>query len=75
MVLYTYDLGSFEVPYILSQIKHQSFSVKLYSSYLSPSLSSVPDTMAMTIILFGVGIVTVALFALMTRTLIGRTSR
>ncbi len=75
MVLYAYDLGSFEVPYILSQIKHQSFSVKLYSSYLNPSLSSVPETMAMTIILFGVGIVTVALFALVTRTLIGRTSR
>jgi|LGOV01.1.fsa_nt_gb putative spermidine/putrescine transport system permease protein len=75
MVLYAYDLGSFEVPYILSQIKHQSFSVKLYSSYLSPSLSSVPETMAMTIILFGVGIVTVILFALVTRTLIGRASR
>lgn len=72
MVLFAYDLGSFEVPYILSQLKSQTFSVKLFSEYLSPNISSIPLTMAMTVVLFLVGIISVTIFALTTRYLIGR---
>ena len=72
MVLFAYDLGSFEVPYIFSNLKTRSFSVMLYSEYLKPSITSIPTTMAMTVILFGIGIVSVILFALFVRTIIRR---
>ena len=72
MVLVAYDLGSFEVPYIFAHLKHKSFSVMLYSEYLKPSISSIPTTMSMTVILFGISLMTVVGFALITRYLIGR---
>ena len=75
MVLFAYDLGSFEVPYIFSNLKSKSFSVMLYSEYLKPSIASIPITMAMTVILFGIGIISVILFALLVRTVIRRFHR
>ncbi|WP_240842307.1 ABC transporter permease [Acidaminobacter sp. JC074] len=72
MVLFAYDLGSFEVPYILSNMRSQTFSVKLYSFYLSPNISDIPVTMAMTVILFLVGLISVVIFALFFRNLIRR---
>lgn len=75
MVLFAYDLGSFEVPYILTQVRQQSFSVKLYSEYLSPSIESVPVTMAMTVILFLVGIVSIVIYGFFMRGMIRRLQR
>lgn len=75
MVLFAYDLGSFEVPYIFSNLKSKSFSVMLYSEYLKPSITSIPTTMAMTVILFGIGIISVILFAVFVRTIIRRLYR
>lgn len=72
MVLFAYDLGSFEVPYIFSNLKTRSFSVLLYSEYLKPNLTSIPTTMAMTVVLFLVGIISVILFALFARAIIRR---
>lgn len=72
MVLFAYDLGSFEVPYIFSNLKTRSFSVMLYSEYLKPSITSIPTTMAMTVLLFAIGIVSVILFAVFVRTIIRR---
>ncbi|MBI9012425.1 MAG: ABC transporter permease subunit [Clostridiales bacterium] len=75
MVLFAYDLGSFEVPYIFGNLKSKSFSVMLYSEYLKPSIISIPTTMAMTVILFGISIVSVILFALFVRNVIRRLHR
>lgn len=75
MVLFAYDLGSFEVPYIFTQIKRQSFSVKLYSAYLNPSIESVPMTMAMTVILFVVGLLSIVVYGLLLRGFIRRLQR
>lgn len=75
MVLYAYDLGSFEVPYILTQVRQQSFSVKLYSEYLSPNIESVPVTMAMTVVLFVVGIVSIVIYGFLMRSVIRRLQR
>jgi len=70
MVLYIYQIGAFEVPYLLNKIKYQSFAVKIYSSYLSPKISDIPQTMALSILLFFVGLITSALYAIALRYLI-----
>lgn len=75
MILFAYDLGSFEVPYILSALKSQNFSVKLYSAYLNPSIETIPTTMAMTVLLFVVGLFSVGLFAMAMRAIIRRLHR
>lgn len=75
MVLMAYDLGSFEVPYIFAHLKQKSLSVMLYSEYLKPSISSIPTTMSMTVMLFVISLICVASFALITRLLIGRLYR
>lgn len=67
MVLFIFDLGAFEVPFLLSKIKQQGYAVKIYSSYLAPSIQQIPYTMAMTMVLFLVGIGSVFIFALATR--------
>lgn len=72
MVLMAYDLGSFEVPYIFAGLNNKSFSVMLYSEYLKPSIDSIPVTMAMTVILFGISLCAVIGFAIVVRSLIRR---
>lgn len=75
MVLYIYQLGAFEVPYLLNKLKYQSFSVKVYSSYLSPNIGQIPHTMALSIILFVVGILTSIIYAISLRSMIKKVTR
>jgi ABC-type spermidine/putrescine transport system permease subunit II len=55
MILFAYDFGSFEVPYLLGIQKIQMLSVLLYSSYISPGIDIIPTTMAIAIILLILG--------------------
>ncbi|BEP29810.1 ABC transporter permease [Helicovermis profundi] len=50
-ILLAYDLGSFEVPYLLSGIIRVPLSSKLYSLFINPNLSIIPKSMALNIIL------------------------
>ncbi len=59
-VLLAYNLGSFEVPYILGSLNGVTLSSGLYSLYINPDITKIPETMAMTIILFLVGGILVA---------------
>lgn len=63
MVLFAYNLGSYEVPFILGSLKPKSYSRLLFSSYQSPKISNIPITMAETIILFLIGIFFVIFYA------------
>ena len=71
MVLLAYDLGSFEVPYLLGSLSPNSLSVRLFSSYLNPNILKIPEAMAMALILFVLGIAIVGLSALVLGKLIG----
>lgn len=62
-IILAYDLGSFEVPYILGALRSVTLSSKLYSMYLSPDILGIPLTMAMTLILFVVGVTSISLYA------------
>lgn len=75
MVLFSYDMGSFEVPYILGSLKPKSYSVRLFSSYINPNIDKIPSSMAMTIILFAFGLCFVTLFALLLRRILGGRTR
>lgn len=75
MVLFAYDLGAFEVPYILSRIDSTTLSMKLYSTFISPNIGDVPLVMAMAVTFFMIGIVTVIMFAIWSRMIIRRMSQ
>jgi ABC-type spermidine/putrescine transport system permease subunit II len=55
MILFAYDFGSFEVPYLLGSQRINMLSVGLYSSYIRPGIDSIPSTMAAAIVLFVLG--------------------
>lgn len=71
MVLLAYDLGSFEVPYLLGSLSPNTLSVSLFSAYLDPNILHIPRAMAMALILFIFGVIVVALSAIVLRKLIG----
>lgn len=58
-ILFTYDLGAFEVPYLLGTNKVITLSSKLYSLYLNPHVSEIPTSMAMNILLLTIGALSV----------------
>lgn len=62
MILFAYDFGSFEVPYLLGSQAINMLSVKLYSSYINPGIESIPSTMAAAIILFVLGAILTYIF-------------
>jgi len=70
MVLLAYDLGSFEVPYLLASLTPNSLSVRLFSSYLNPNILKIPEAMAMAVILFILGIIIVGMSGLLLRKMI-----
>ena len=62
MILIAYNIGAFEVPYLLGSLKPQSLSVRLFAAYTSPSIDTYPLTMAIAVILFVLGFLVVALY-------------
>lgn len=75
MILLAYDIGAFEVPYLLGSLKPQSLSIRLFSAYMSPSITTIPATMAMAVLLFVIGFAVVALYGLLLKKLLMRKSR
>lgn len=69
-VLFAYDLGSFEVPYLLSSISPVPLSVTFYRTYTRPDLTYMPDAMAIAMVIFVVGVIAVGLYALGIRRLL-----
>lgn len=75
MILLAYDIGAFEVPYLLGSLKPQNLSVRLFSAYTNPSINTYPLTMAIAVLLFVIGLVVVALYGPLIKWLITRKSR
>jgi len=71
-ILFAYALGSFEVPYLLGSISPASLSSNLYSLFISPDISRIPETMALNMILIFLGMVVVGLYAIGIRQLLKR---
>lgn len=63
-VVLAYDLGSFEVPYLLNSLKPVPLSSQLYSAYISPDITQGVETMALGIIILTVGLVSVGAYGL-----------
>jgi putative spermidine/putrescine transport system permease protein len=62
LIIFIYDLGAFEVPYLFSGQKMSPLSVLIYRSYLEPSISSIPITMAMNMVLFILSLLSVLIY-------------
>lgn len=62
-IIFAYDLGSFEVPYILSSISPVPLSSRLYSLFINPDIFKIPETMAMNVVLLFIGIIFVGVYA------------
>lgn len=71
-IIFAYDLGSFEVTYLLSGISPVPLSAKLYSLHISPDLYTTTQTMALNVILFGCGLIIVGAYAVFLRFLLRR---
>ena len=63
IIVFVYDLGAFEVPYLFSRQALSPISVLIYRSYLDPKISSIPTTMALNMVLFMVGILFTLIYA------------
>ncbi|MGV8905962.1 MAG: ABC transporter permease [Acetobacterium sp.] len=63
-IIFAYDLGSFEVPYLLGNVKVMSLSSKLYSLYINPNIATIPAAMAMNLTLLWVGLISVGIYSL-----------
>lgn len=70
MVLIAYDLGAFEVPYLLGSLKPTTLSVQLFSAYLNPSLTTIPLTMAIALLLFLFGLIITGIYGRLIKKLI-----
>ncbi|MDW7657922.1 MAG: ABC transporter permease subunit [Bacillota bacterium] len=70
-VLFAYDLGSFEVPYMLGALRPVALSARLYSLYISPDLLTIPQTMAMSVFLFLTGLICTAIYAIALKKILG----
>lgn len=63
-IIFAYDLGSFEVPYLLGNVKVMSLSSKLYSLAVNPDIEAIPTAMSMNLILLGVGLISVGIYSI-----------
>ncbi len=61
-IIFAYDLGAFEVPYLLGTNRNITLSSKLYSLYLNPHISEIPTSMAMNILLLIIGALSVLIY-------------
>lgn len=64
-VVLAYDLGSFEVPYLLNGLRPVPLSSQLYSAYVSPDLNAGVQAMALSMIILLVGILCVVSYGLL----------
>jgi putative spermidine/putrescine transport system permease protein len=64
-ILFVYDLGAFEVPYLLGTNRFVTLSSQLYSLYINPQIETIPESMAMNISLLAIGSVGVFLYAIL----------
>lgn len=63
-VVLAYDLGSFEVPYLLNGLRPVPLSSQLYSAYVNPDLNSGVQAMALSMIILLFGILSVVVYGL-----------
>ena len=70
-VLFAYNLGSFEVPYLLGAIRPVTLSTQLYSRYINPDLLHIPKAMALSVLLFLIGFFCTALYAIILKKVLG----
>lgn len=71
-IIFTYDLGSFEVPYLLSSASRVPLSSELFSLYINPDISYIPRTMAMNLIIFVIGIIVAIVYAIILKLILVR---
>lgn len=74
-IIFAYNLGSFEVPYLLGNVKVVSLSSRLYSLYISPQIDTIPTAMAMSLTLLLVGLISVCIYGLLLNRLLKGKSR
>lgn len=55
-ILFAYNLGSFEVPYLLGNSRIRVLSSSLYSYYINPIPETIPQAMAMSVLLMVSGL-------------------
>lgn len=63
VIIFAYDMGAFEVPFLFSGNASMPLSVKLYGLYINPNIERIPESMAATLILFALGTVGAAIYA------------
>lgn len=63
IILFAYDMGAFEVPFLLLGQSSIPLSVKLYSAYIDPHIQMIPDAMAMNVLLLFVGTIGTGIYA------------
>ncbi|MBB6215519.1 putative spermidine/putrescine transport system permease protein [Anaerosolibacter carboniphilus] len=66
-IIFAYALGSFEVNYLLSSISPVPISAKLYSLFIHPDLTVIPQTMALSVMLFVIGVSLVGVYSFLLR--------
>lgn len=71
-IIFAYDLGSFEVPYLLGSISPTTLSSQLYSLFISPDLSAVSVSMALNIIILILGGTIIGAYSLLLKFLLRR---
>ncbi len=74
-IIFAYALGSFEVNYLLSGISPMPIAARLYSMFVNPDLTVMPQTMVLNVILFLTGSCIVGLYAMTLKLLLRRVSR
>ncbi len=74
LILFSYNLGSYEVPMLLTSIKQQTLSQLIYKLYTSPDLYDFPKAMALNITLLALNIGLGGLFSLFVAKVIRRFS-
>ncbi|MDW7662288.1 MAG: ABC transporter permease subunit, partial [Bacillota bacterium] len=62
-IVFIYDLGAFEVPYLLNSNKNVNLSSRLYSLYIDTNISTIPDAMAYNMLLVIIGIISVIVYS------------
>lgn len=67
MILFAFDFGSFEVPYILGTNQPRMLAVRLYTLYIAPGIDQIPQAMALAIILLIIASISVLFYAFIVR--------
>ncbi len=68
-ILLVYQIGSFEVPFLLGTNEPITLSSKLYSLYIHSDIQTIPKTMAMNIIILIISTITVFLYSILLKTI------